>query len=66
MPELPPELTPAALAALLQRVDEVCAHAKELRLELAKAMRVRQQRDRRANKPQSSAVRRRGPSKKRS
>lgn len=60
MPEFPPTLTPEALAALLERVDEVCAQAKELRVEIAKAMRRRSTADARANKTRTSAVRRRG------
>jgi hypothetical protein len=38
MPELPQALSPAALNALLQKVDEVCAQAKALRNEIVKAM----------------------------
>ena len=38
MPELPQALSPAALAALLQKVDEVCEQAKSLRIEIVSAM----------------------------
>jgi hypothetical protein len=54
MPELPQALSPAALAALLQKVDEVCAQAQSLRAEIVNAMQ-RHRADDRNIRPRESA-----------
>ncbi len=54
MPEPLPTLTPAALEALLTKVDEVCAQAKALRAEIVHAM-ERHRADDRPARPRVSA-----------
>ena len=41
MADFPASLKPAALTALLKKVDEVCAQAQDLRMEIISAMKRR-------------------------